>query len=185
MSFLKKLFSSKSKDEQKDIELYERSLKKSANSFTSKFKELFSAHSAYDDDFFEELEEVLILSDIGVDQTLKLVSEIKTRTKDLKEFDEKEIVDIIVSELLAGYMVGSNEYKLNEQENDLSIYFFVGVNGNGKTTTIGKLAYKLQKQGKKVLVAAGDTFRAGAVKQLEQCRCMTWAAVPSTFPSCA
>lgn len=167
MSFLSKIFGSKSNDEKKDIELYERSLKKSANSFSLKFKELFSSHSAYDDDFFEELEEVLILSDIGVEQAIKLVSEIRTRTKELKEFNEKEIIDIIVSELLAGYMVGSNEYLLNEQE-DLSIYFFVGVNGNGKTTTIGKLAYKLKKEGKKVLLAAGDTFRAGAVKQLEQ-----------------
>lgn len=168
MSFLKRLFSSKTKEEKKDIELYERSLKKSANSFSSKFSQLFSTHSAYDDDFFEELEEVLILSDIGVEQTLKLVQEIQKRTKDLKTFAKDEIVEIIVSELLSGYLVGANDYKLNEQENELSVYFFVGVNGNGKTTTIGKLAHKLNLEGKKVLVAAGDTFRAGAVKQLEE-----------------
>lgn len=168
MSFLKKLFSSKTKEEKKDIDLYERSLKKSANSFSSKFSQLFKTHSAYDDDFFEELEEVLILSDIGVEQTVELVKQIQIRANDLTSFNKDEIVEIIVSELLSGYLGGSNDYKLNEQENELSVYFFVGVNGNGKTTTIGKLAHKLNLEGKKVLVAAGDTFRAGAVKQLEQ-----------------
>lgn len=169
MAFLDKFFNNKNKNTD-EVKLYERSLKKSSNSFTQKFKELFKNHKAYDIDFFEELEEVLILSDIGVDQTVKLVAEIQKRTKDLSTFKEEEIIDIIVSELLVGYMYGSNEYALNEQKNETSVYFFVGVNGNGKTTTIGKLAYKLKKEGKKVLLAAGDTFRAGAVAQLE-----TWA----------
>lgn len=168
MSFLKKLFNIKSKEDQKDVELYERSLKKSSNSFAQKFKDLFKNHNAYDDEFFEELEEVLILSDIGVDQSIDLVTKIQKRSKSLKEFKEEEIVEIIVSELLSGYLVGNNEYKLKSNEPDLSVYFFVGVNGNGKTTTIGKLAHKLTSEGKKVLVAAGDTFRAGAVKQLQE-----------------
>lgn len=170
MGFLDKLFNinQKTEEEKKDFEFYEKSLKKSSNSFSSKFKQLFKDHNAYDDEFFEELEEVLILSDMGVEQTLSLVDEIKSRTESLSEFKEEEIVDIIVSELLGGYMQGQNDYKLNYQENDLSIFFFVGVNGNGKTTTIGKLAYKLKQEGKKVLLAAGDTFRAGAVEQLNQ-----------------
>ena len=139
-------------------------LKKTSNSFTSKFDNLFKGYIKIDDELYEEIEEILITSDISFETTIKIVENLKSNIK------KKNINDInlvkpelkeVVSELLR-----DNNSKLDVYD-EQSIIIIVGVNGVGKTTTIGKLASKFKKEGKSVLLAAGDTFRAAAEEQLE------------------
>ena len=133
--------------------------------FFDKIKKLniFSGFSAIDDDFYEELEERLILSDMGMDTTLKAVEELKRRVKDRK-IREEEGVRACLREVLREMLeVGDQGLQLATKP---SVILFIGVNGVGKTTTIGKLAASLKGEGKRVLLCAGDTFRAAAVEQL-------------------
>lgn len=139
-------------------------LKKTSNSFTSKFDNLFKGYIKIDNELYEEIEEILITSDISFETTIKIVENLKSNIK------KKNINDInlvkpelkeVVSELLR-----DNNSKLDVYD-EQSIIIIVGVNGVGKTTTIGKLASKFKKEGKSVLLAAGDTFRAAAEEQLE------------------
>lgn len=133
--------------------------------FFDKIKKLniFSGFSAIDDDFYDELEETLILSDMGMDTTLKAVEELKSRVKGEKIKDEEGVracLRRVLQEMLA---VGDQGLKLDTKP---SVVLFIGVNGVGKTTTIGKLGASLKGEGKKVLLCAGDTFRAAAAEQL-------------------
>lgn len=133
--------------------------------FFDKIKKLniFSGFSAIDDDFYEELEERLILSDMGMDTTLKAVEELKRRVKDQK-IREEEGVRACLREVLREMLeVGDQGLQLATKP---SVILFIGVNGVGKTTTIGKLAASLKEEGKRVLLCAGDTFRAAAAEQL-------------------
>ena len=133
--------------------------------FFDKIKKLniFSGFSAIDDDFYEELEERLILSDMGMDTTLKAVEELKRRVKDRK-IREEEGVRACLREVLREMLeVGDQGLQLATKP---SVILFIGVNGVGKTTTIGKLAASLKGEGKRVLLCAGDTFRAAAAEQL-------------------
>ena len=133
--------------------------------FFDKIKKLnlFSGFSAIDDDFYEELEERLILSDMGMDTTLKAVEELKSRVKREKLKSQEEVSDCLRRVLREMLEVGDQGLRLNTRP---SVVLFIGVNGVGKTTTIGKLAAALKAQGKKVLLCAGDTFRAAAADQL-------------------
>ncbi len=133
--------------------------------FFDKIKKLnlFSGFSAIDDDFYEELEERLILSDMGMDTTLKAVEELKSRVKREKLKSQEEVSDCLRRVLREMLEVGDQGLRLNTRP---SVILFIGVNGVGKTTTIGKLAAALKAQGKKVLLCAGDTFRAAAADQL-------------------
>ncbi|GAA4063391.1 signal recognition particle-docking protein FtsY [Amphibacillus indicireducens] len=170
MSFFKKLkekFSATSENKQSS-EKYQSGLEKTRQSFSSKLNDLMARYRKVDEDFFEELEEVLISADVGVNTVMELVEELEMEVKrqNIKETDQ--LKEVISEKLVAIYMDENESIPtLNIQENELSVILFVGVNGVGKTTTIGKLAHKLKQEGKKVMLVAGDTFRAGAIEQLD------------------
>lgn len=170
MSFFKKLkekFSSTSENKQSS-EKYQSGLEKTRQSFSSKLNDLMARYRKVDEDFFEELEEVLISADVGVNTVMELVEELEMEVKrqNIKESDQ--LKEVISEKLVAIYMDENESIPtLNIQEDELSVILFVGVNGVGKTTTIGKLAHKLKQEGKKVMLVAGDTFRAGAIEQLD------------------
>ena len=139
-------------------------LGKTKNSIDQKINNVFSVFRKVDEELLEELEEVLIMSDIGVDTSVKIIDELRTKIKREKieaEEDVKKAIKEIMKEILD---VKSPELNL---ETKPSVILVIGVNGVGKTTSIGKIANNLVKQGKKVVVAAADTFRAAAVEQLE------------------
>ncbi len=121
-----------------------------------------------DEDFFEELEEILIGADVGVSTVMELIDQLKEEVRRRNIQDPKE-VQAVISEKLVGIYKGDSDFsnEINMQEDQLTVVLFVGVNGVGKTTTIGKLAHRFKSEGKSVLLAAGDTFRAGAIEQLE------------------
>jgi len=133
--------------------------------FFDKIKKIgiFSGFSAIDDDFYDELEEALILSDMGMDTTLKAVEELRNRVKVNRLKDQEEVRAALREILVEMLSVGDLELNLHASP---AVVLFIGVNGVGKTTTIGKLAHQLKSQGKKVLLCAGDTFRAAAAEQL-------------------
>ncbi|WP_458413928.1 signal recognition particle-docking protein FtsY [Schinkia sp. CFF1] len=168
MSFFKKL---KEKISQKTEEVtgkFKDGLAKTRNSFSEKVNDLVSRYRKVDEEFFEELEEILISADVGVTTVMELIDVLKTEVKKRNIQDPKD-VQAVISEKLVELFTEDNhkEESLNIQPDGLTVILFVGVNGVGKTTTIGKLAYKLKSEGKSVLLAAGDTFRAGAIEQLE------------------
>ena len=139
-------------------------LKKTSDSFSSKFDNLFKGYLKIDDELYEELEEILITSDISFDTTLKIVENLKENIKK-KNITDVNLVKTELKEVIYELLKDSNS-KI-DVENDKSVIIIVGVNGVGKTTTIGKLASRLKASGKSVLLAAGDTFRAAAEEQLE------------------
>ena len=146
------------------FEKLKQGLNKTKTAFDEKINNVFSSFRKVDEDFLEELEEALILSDIGIETSEKIISNLRERVKRQKIEDEEEVKKIlreIMKEIL-----DIAEPKLN-LETKPSVILVVGVNGVGKTTSIGKIAAKLTREGKKVVVAAADTFRAAAVEQLE------------------
>ena len=173
MSFFQKLknrFSSTNNEtEEKKPEKYNEGLKKTRSSFSERMNNLMARYRKVDEDFFEELEEVLIASDVGVNTVMDLVDELRMEAKRRNIKDSSQLKDVISEKLVEIYQGDADEQpqRLKVNEDGLTIYLFVGVNGVGKTTSIGKLAYKLKQEGKKVVMAAGDTFRAGAIEQLQ------------------
>ena len=168
MSFFKKLTEKITKQTESVTEKFKDGLSKTRNNFSEKVNDLVSRYRKVDEDFFEELEEILIGADVGFDTVMTLIDELKKEVKKKNIQDPKEVQDVIIEKLVAIYESGEqSSTELNIQENELTVILFVGVNGVGKTTTIGKLASKFKSEGKKVLMAAGDTFRAGAIEQLE------------------
>jgi fused signal recognition particle receptor len=168
MSFFKKLTEKITKQTESVTEKFKDGLSKTRNNFSEKVNDLVSRYRKVDEDFFEELEEILIGADVGFDTVMTLIDELKKEVKKKNIQDPKEVQDVIIEKLVAIYESGEqSSIELNIQENELTVILFVGVNGVGKTTTIGKLASKFKNEGKKVLMAAGDTFRAGAIEQLE------------------
>lgn len=149
------------------IEKFKRGLKKSRDNFQSSLNLLLSSHRSINEEFFEKLEEILIESDISYNTVLELTDSLKQEAKIKNIKSSVELQNIIIEKLVNIYIDEEEKTELNFQKNNLTVYLFVGVNGVGKTTSIGKLAYKLRKNGKKVLIAAGDTFRAGAIDQLD------------------
>jgi len=141
-------------------------LSKTRDSFVGKVEELILRNKKIDEEFYEELEEILIGADVGVNTVLDLIEELKAEVKARKIEDAADLKPII-AEIIIRLLKGDDSNELNLEENSLSVILFVGVNGVGKTTTIGKLAHKLKTEGKRVMLAAGDTFRAGAIEQLE------------------
>ena len=163
----KNIFSGKSEDQKKEIESYDKGLEKTRKEFTSKLSLLSKKYKKVSDEYFDELEEILIMADIGVDTVMKFVDQLKKRVKKEQIVDTDDLKEIIVDEMFIIYV--NNDVivsKINYSESGPTVILFVGVNGVGKTTTIGKIAYNLHNEGKKVLLIAGDTFRAGAVDQL-------------------
>ena len=151
----------------KQNEKYVAGLDKSHTSFSSKINELAARYRELDDDYFEELENILIMSDVGVSMVMTIVDEIKKEVRLQNIKDPAMINEIIIDKMFVIY--ANDSYmttKINYDENELTVILMVGVNGAGKTTTIAKLAHKMLQEGKTVMVAAGDTFRAGAIDQL-------------------
>ena len=150
-----------------EVKVYEKGLSKSRQGFVSKLANLTNKYRTINDDYFDELEEILIMADIGVNTVMDFVDRLKDRAAKEKISDPELLKEIIVDELFIIY-VGDEvlSSKIKYQENGPTVLLFVGVNGVGKTTTIGKIAWKMKEEGKKVLLVAADTFRAGAVEQL-------------------
>ncbi|MFR7590833.1 MAG: signal recognition particle-docking protein FtsY [Longibaculum sp.] len=151
----------------KQNEKYVAGLDKSGSSLSSKINELAARYREIDDDYFEELENILIMSDVGVSMVMTIVDEIKKEVRLQNIKDPQMINDIIVDKMFVIY--ANDSYmttKINYDDHDLTVILMVGVNGAGKTTTIAKLAHMMLEEGKTVMVAAGDTFRAGAIDQL-------------------
>ncbi len=164
---LKKIVSTKSVPKETE-ELYDAGLKKTREEFVSKLSMLGIKYTRVSDAYFEELEDLLISADIGVNTVFSFLERLKDRVKKEKIEDTKNLTEVIVDELFIIYV--NNESlttKINIEENGPTVILMVGVNGVGKTTTIAKLAYKYKNIGKKVMMIAGDTFRAGAVEQLK------------------
>ena len=156
-------------EEKKSVKIYEKGLSKSRKGFVSKLADLTNKYSKITDDYFDELEEILIMADIGVSTVMDFIDRLRDRVSKEHLDDPKDLKEIIVDELFIIYVndeVLSN--KINYNENDISVILFIGVNGVGKTTTIAKIANKLKDEGKKVLMVGADTFRAGAVNQLRE-----------------
>ena len=157
------------KEEQVDVQVYDKGLEKTRKEFTSKLNLLTMKYNRINEEYFEELEEILIMADIGVNTVMDFIDELKKRVKRENITSSEELKEIIVDEMFIIYVNGDIiENKIHYNTDGPTVILFVGVNGVGKTTTIGKLAYKLQKEGKKVLLIAGDTFRAGAIEQIKE-----------------
>lgn len=163
----KKIFEHKDEEGQKDLEIYDKGLSKTRQEFVSKLNLLTMKYSKIDESYFEELEEILIMADIGVETVMAFIDKLRKRVKHENITSAEILKEIIVDEMFVIY-VGNDiiENKIHYAENGPTVLLYVGVNGVGKTTTIGKMASQLQQKGKKVLLVAGDTFRAGAVEQL-------------------
>ncbi|MDQ0876472.1 fused signal recognition particle receptor [Paenibacillus sp. V4I3] len=166
MSFFKRLKESISSKAEVVTNKFKEGLTKTRDAFVDRVDDLFSRRKKIDEDFYEELEEILIGADVGVNTVLKLIDQLRVEVKKRKIEDPAELQPIL-SEKLIELLKGDADAGLNLNPNGLSVILFVGVNGVGKTTTIGKMAHMFKSQGKKVLMAAGDTFRAGAIEQLE------------------
>lgn len=164
--FLKEKIAGKSTAQK---EKYVTGLDKSRKNFSSKLKALTSRYQKVNEEYFEELEQILIEADVGVNLTLEIVDATKKETMEQGITDPNQINELLVDKMFVSYaQQGSDTVnEINFQKDGPTVLLVVGVNGVGKTTTIAKLAYRYQKQGKKVLLVAGDTFRAGATEQLK------------------
>lgn len=156
-------------EEAKETEKYVEGLSKSRDNFVSKLSLLGIKYTKISDDFYDELEEILITADIGVNTVMDFVDRLKKRVKSESITDFEYLKEVIVDELFMIY-VGDDilSSKLNLKEDETNVVLFVGVNGVGKTTSIAKIANKFKNEGKKIMLIAGDTFRAGAVNQLNE-----------------
>lgn len=157
------------KKEQEEVEAFDKGLEKTRNEFVNKISLLNSKYKKVSNEYFEELEEILIMSDIGVNTVMDFIDRLKKRVKKENIVDSNDLKEIIIDEMFIIYV--NNEIvvnKINYSEIGPTVILFVGVNGVGKTTTIGKIASRLTCEGKKVMLVAGDTFRAGAIEQLNE-----------------
>ncbi|MBC1357403.1 signal recognition particle-docking protein FtsY [Listeria booriae] len=168
MTFFKKIKDKLTQQTDAVTEKFKDGLSKTRDNFSGKMNELVARYRKVDEEFFEELEEILIQADVGFETVMELVEQLREEVKLRNIQDPKEVQEVIVEKLVAIYQGEDEELpELNMQAEGLTVILFVGVNGVGKTTTIGKLAHHLKSEGKNVLLAAGDTFRAGAIDQLD------------------
>ena len=140
-------------------------LTKTRENIVSSIDSIFSGYSSIDDDFYEEIEEILVMGDLGINATNNIIEDLKRQVAEKKIKDPQECKKLLMDSIKAQMAVGEAAY---EFENRKSVVLVIGVNGVGKTTSVGKLAGKLKAQGKKVVLAAADTFRAAAGEQLTQ-----------------
>jgi len=152
-----------------EVKLYDKGLEKTRTEFVSKLSMLGVKYTKVNEEYFEELENILIMADIGVNTVFSFMERLRDRVKKENITDTEYLKEVIVDELFIIYV--NNESlsdKINIQSDGPTVILMVGVNGVGKTTTIAKLAHKYKNMGKKVMLIAGDTFRAGAVPQLKE-----------------
>lgn len=142
-------------------------LTKTRDQLTESLNQIFKGHSELDDDFYDELEEVLIMADLGLETTDKIIDDLKVRVKQYKIKEVEPCRELLNNIIRDQMMVDDSAYDFEDQK---TVMLIIGVNGVGKTTSIGKLAAQYKNRGKKVLMAAGDTFRAAAIDQLK-----TWS----------
>ena len=172
---IKNIFKGNNNSDEKNInsdssvKTYEKGLSKSREGFVSKLVNLSNKYKKVTDEYFDELEEILIMADIGVNTVMDFIDRLRDRVRKEKIDNPELLKEIIVDELFIIY-VGDQvlSSKINFNPNGPTVILFVGVNGVGKTTTIGKIANVLKKDGKKILLVGADTFRAGAIEQLEE-----------------
>ena len=163
ISFLKNKF----KKKEESVDKYSQGLEKSRQNFSNKLSNLSKRYKTVNQDYFEELEQILIESDVGISLTLRIVEEVLEESQKEKITDPTKINEILVDKMFVDYASkGDITNELSFKEGTSTVLLVVGVNGVGKTTTIAKLANRYQEQGKKVLLVAADTFRAGAIEQL-------------------
>lgn len=160
---------SESQAEESTTEKYDRGLKKSRTGFGAKLNHFLANFRHVDEDFFEDLEDLLIESDVGYDMAMKISDELREEVKLQNAKSKQDVSNVIIEKMVDLYEdAGKDENPdLNFAKEGPTVIMFVGVNGAGKTTTIGKMAKRFKDKGKRVLLAAGDTFRAGAVEQLD------------------
>ena len=142
-----------------------KGLTKTRDSFVSGVASLFHGYSELDDDFYDELEELLVMGDIGINTTMRIIDDLKEKVKENKIKEASACKELLISTIKDQMEVNEDAY---EFENRKSVLLLIGVNGVGKTTSVGKLAGQLKADGKKVMLAAADTFRAGAIDQLKE-----------------
>ncbi|MDD3048735.1 MAG: signal recognition particle-docking protein FtsY [Bacilli bacterium] len=169
MGFFDKIKNIFNKQPSLEAESYNKGLSKTRESFTSKLNVLNKKYKNINENYFDELEELLIMADIGVNTVISFMERLKKRVKQENITDANLLNEVIIDELFIIYV---NEdilsSKININNDGPTVLLFIGVNGVGKTTTIAKLAYKFIKENKKVLMVAADTFRAGAIEQLKE-----------------
>ncbi|WP_068496440.1 signal recognition particle-docking protein FtsY [Paenibacillus kribbensis] len=166
MSFFRKLKESIASKTESVTKQFKDGLEKTRKGFVEKVTDLMIRRKKIDEEFYEELEEILIGADVGVNTVMTLIEDLRVEVKKRKIEDASELQPVL-SEKLSELLRGNDNSQLQMSSNGITVILFVGVNGVGKTTTIGKLAHRFKQEGKKVLLAAGDTFRAGAIEQLE------------------
>lgn len=142
-----------------------KGLTKTRDNIVSGIDNIFSGFSSIDDEFYEEIEETLIMGDLGIHATEKIIEDLKAKVKENKIKDPSECKKFLIESIRSQMDLGENAY---EFENQKSVVLVIGVNGVGKTTSVGKLSGQLKAEGKKVLMAAADTFRAAAIEQLTE-----------------
>lgn len=168
MSFFKRLRDAIVQKSEEVTQKFTDGLAKTRDLLVEKVEDLVRRYKKIDDDFFDELEEILITSDVGVNTVMELIDDLRGEVRKQKIENAMDLQPILSEKLVA--LLKNDEAadtELNVQDGRLNVILFVGVNGVGKTTTIGKMAHMFKQQGKKVLLAAGDTFRAAAIEQLE------------------
>jgi len=171
MGLFQKLFGKKPKNDRYQLGLHKT--KENLNSL----KAILNKSEKIDDELFDSLEDLFIQADIGIDTVIYFINELKKDVLNKKISDPKDLAEIIVDKMFEIYLKGELlQTDLRYDENETNIYLFVGVNGVGKTTTIGKIAKQLKDENKKVMMVAGDTFRAGAIEQLKE-----WGRRSQTF----
>ena len=173
-----------SKSEKEEVDSYSKGLEKTRKEFVNKIGLLNRKYKKVSNEYFDELEEILIMADIGVNTVMDFIDKLKYRVKHENITDSEDLKEVIIDEMFIIYV--NNEIvvnKINYSEEGPTVIIFVGVNGVGKTTTIGKFAYKLKNEGKKVMLVAGDTFRAGAIEQLKEWGNRTGCSVVSNESS--
>lgn len=165
---MKNKFSKKEEKNTESAKTYEKGLEKSRKAFASKLEALSKRYASVNEEYFEELEQILIESDVGVELSLRLIENLLDQAKEEKITEPKAINEALVDAMFVDYATAgeSIQNEISFVEDGPTVLLVCGVNGVGKTTSIAKLAYRYQKKGKKVALAAGDTFRAGAVEQL-------------------
>ncbi|MBQ6282413.1 MAG: signal recognition particle-docking protein FtsY [Bacilli bacterium] len=165
---IRNVFKKEEKKEEIEVQKYDKGLEKTRVEFTSKLGKLSKKYREVTDEYFEELEEVLVMADIGVNTVMEFMDRLRKRVSKEHITDTDMLKEVIVDELFIIYVEDEIlTTKINYNESGPTVMLFVGVNGVGKTTTIAKMAYKLKNEGKKVMMVAGDTFRAGAIEQLD------------------